>query len=83
MERNYFQDMLYIFQKNSQGITSDNWNLKYPALSNIEIKVSNSIIEQKKIATFLSNLDNLITLHQRKLEKLNELKKSMLDKMFI
>lgn len=58
------QDMLYIFQKNSQGITSDNWNLKYPALSNIEIKVSNSIIEQKKIATFLSNLDNLITLHQ-------------------
>ena len=60
------QDMLYIFQKNSQGITSDNWNLKYPALSNIEIKVSNSIIEQKKIATFLSNLDNLITLHQRK-----------------
>ena len=77
------QDMLYIFQKNSQGITSDNWNLKYPALSNIEIKVSNSIIEQKKIATFLSNLDNLITLHQRKLEKLNELKKSMLDKMFI
>ena len=60
------QDMLYIFQKNSQGITSDNWNLKYPALSNIEIKVSNSIIEQKKIATFLSNLDNLITLHQHK-----------------
>ena len=39
--------------------------------------------EQTKISSILSNIDNLITLHQRKLEKLNELKKSMLDKMFI
>ena len=60
------QDILYIFQKNSQGITSDNWNLKYPALSNIEIKVSSSIIEQKKIGELFTNIDNLITLHQRK-----------------
>ena len=77
------QDMLYIFQKNSQGITSDNWNLKYPALSNIEIKVSNSIIEQKKIGELFTNIDNLITLHQRKLDKLNNFKKSMLEKMFV
>ena len=76
------QDMLYIFQKNSQGITSDNWNLKYPALSNIEIKVSNSIIEQKKIGELFTNIDNLITLHQRKCEKLINVKKSLLEKMF-
>lgn len=41
-----------------------------------------SIEEQSKISKFFSNLDNLITLHQRKLEKLQNLKKAMLEKMF-
>jgi type I restriction enzyme, S subunit len=57
--------MIHIFQINSQGITSDNWNLKYPALSEIEIYISASLQEQKKIAEFFTNLDHLITLHQR------------------
>ena len=39
--------------------------------------------EQKKIGEFFSNLDNLITLHQRKYEKLMNIKKSMLEKMFV
>ena len=39
--------------------------------------------EQKIIGTYFRNLDNLITLHQRKLEKLKNIKKSMLEKMFI
>ena len=39
--------------------------------------------EQDKIGELFTNLDNLITLHQRKLEKLNNIKKSMLDKMFV
>ena len=39
--------------------------------------------EQFKISRLMSNLDNLITLHQRKLDKLNNFKKSMLEKMFI
>ena len=38
--------------------------------------------EQKKIGAFFQELDNLITLHQRKLEKLKILKKAMLEKMF-
>ena len=38
--------------------------------------------EQQKIASLYSNLDRLITLHQRKYEKLVNLKKAMLDKMF-
>ena len=38
--------------------------------------------EQKKIGEFLNQLDTLITLHQRKYEKLVNIKKSMLDKMF-
>ena len=41
-----------------------------------------SMLEQRKIANYFSNLDTLITLHQRKLEKLKILKKSMLEKMF-
>ena len=57
--------MIHTFQINSQGITSDNWNLKYPALSEIEIYISDSLQEQKKIAAFFTNLDHLITLHQR------------------
>ena len=38
--------------------------------------------EQKKIGAYFSSLDNLITLHQRKLEKLKNIKKSCLEKMF-
>ena len=38
--------------------------------------------EQSKIGAFFSKLDNLITLHQRKYEKLKNVKKSMLEKMF-
>ena len=39
--------------------------------------------EQQKISVYFKKLDNLITLHQRKLEKLKNIKKSMLEKMFI
>ena len=76
-------EMIHTFQVNSQGITSDNWNLKYPVLSKIEIFVSKDEQEQAKIAEYFENLDNLITLHQRKLELLKNVKKSLLEKMFI
>lgn len=75
--------MIHTFQINSQGITSDNWNLKYPALSEIEICISKSVAEQKQIAEFFANLDNLITLHQRKLELLKRLRNSLVDHCFI
>ena len=51
-------------------------------LNSYEFNVPN-FSEQKKIGTLFTNIDNLITLHQRKLEKLNNLKKSMLEKMFV
>ena len=41
-----------------------------------------SVPEQKRIGLFFENLDNLITLHQREYEKLHNIKKSMLEKMF-
>ena len=40
------------------------------------------IVEQQKIGSFFKQLDDTITLHQRKLEKLQELKKGYLQKMF-
>ena len=39
--------------------------------------------EQKRIGEFFTNIDKLITLHQRKLDKLKNIKKSMLDNMFV
>ena len=39
--------------------------------------------EQQRIGRFLRGIDNLITLHQRELEKLQNIKKSMLEKMFV
>ena len=44
---------------------------------------STSYEEQKAIGTFIEHLDNLITLHQRELEKLKNLKKACLEKMFV
>ena len=56
-------------------------NLSKNDLDNQEILVP-SIAEQQKIGTYFRTIDNLITLHQRKLERLKNVKKSMLDKMF-
>ena len=39
--------------------------------------------EQEKVGHFFRNIDNLITLHQRKLEKLQNIKKACLEKMFV
>jgi len=51
-------------------------------LNNLEVLLPSNV-EQKEIGSFFSNLDNLITLHQRKLEKLKNIKKSCLEKMFV
>ena len=42
-----------------------------------------SLNEQKQISKFLSSIDKLITLHQRKLDKLQDMKKGLLQKMFV
>ena len=58
------QQMIHLFQVHSQGITSDTWNLKYPAFSEIETTLP-KLAEQKKIASFFERIDSLVTLHQR------------------
>lgn len=49
---------------------------------NTEISLS-SVTEQKRIGKFFLELDTLLSLHQRKLEKLQNIKKSCLEKMFV
>lgn len=56
-------------------------NLYFEKLKDIEVSFP-SIPEQEKIAAYFSNLDHLITLHQRKCNQMKELKKYMLTKMF-
>ena len=51
-------------------------------VENMDVTISLSSLEQSKIGEFFSNLDNLITLHQRKLDKLGNIKKALLEKMF-
>ena len=56
--------------------------LTVPQLAKYDIYFPESLDEEKKIGTFFRNLDNLITLHQRKYDKFTNAKKSMLEKMF-
>ena len=62
------------------GDGRSNYNLKDYAKLVVPIP---QIKEQKKIAACIGNLNNLITLHQRELEKLKKLKKACLEKMFV
>ena len=57
-------------------------NLYFEKLKNIDVLYP-SLDEQERIATYFGKLDHLITLHQRKCEKLKELKKFMLQNMFV
>ena len=51
-------------------------------LKELRLTIPNSVEEQKKISTYFMKLDSLITLHQRKYDKLQNIKKYMLEKMF-
>ena len=64
----------------AQGISR--YNISKNKVMEIAVSLP-SLDEQKMIGQYFSQLDNLITLHQRKLEKLQNIKKSMLEKMFV
>ncbi len=76
-------DVIRLFKLNSQGLTSDNWNLKYPAFSRICVSYPESKEEQQAIATFFRSLDRKIALETARLEKLKQIKLACLDKMFV
>ena len=52
-------------------------------IGKVDIILPASVEEQSKIGSYFKNIDNLITLHQRKVDKLKTVKKSMLSKMFV
>ena len=58
-------------------------SIKVSQLVDVEYMLTTNEEEQKKIGSYFRHLDNLITLHQRELEKLQNIKKSMLEKMFV
>ena len=58
-----------------ESLNSDN-------IKNADVLIPD-VAEQEKIGEYFVNLDRLITLHQRELEKLQNIKKSMLEKMFV
>ena len=74
-------DLINKFRKNSQGLTSDTWNLKYPQISTIKIYLP-SLPEQQKIADFLSLVDARIEKQRRLVESLKKYKRGALSRIF-
>ena len=58
-------------------------NISADDFFDIDTTMPEDKVEQEKIGRLLKKLDTLITLHQRKLEKLQNIKKSCLEKMFV
>ena len=75
------KDFINAMVKWRQGVIYGQWRIHESDFLKIEITVP-SVEEQRKIGAYLDQLDNLITLHQRKYDKLTNVKKSMLEKMF-
>ena len=82
--------LFYLIQNdNFVKVVLDNCTgTSYPAINSnvlqcIDMYISISSNEQGKIGNIFQSLDHLITLHQSKLEKLQKIKKSMLESMFI
>ena len=72
-----FQNINWKSKDESTGVPS----LSKTTINNIEV-MTPTPAEQKKIGDYFTALDNLITLHQRKLDNLKNIKKSMLQKLF-
>lgn len=75
-------DMLNKFRRYSQGLTSDTWNLKFPVLKTISVKTTN-LQEQEKIVKLFKTLEDNSNLQRQKLERYKQLKKFLLQQMFI
>ena len=76
------KDFINAMVKWRQGVIYGQWRIHESDFLKIEITVP-SVEEQRKIGAYLDQLDNLITLHQRELEKLQSTKKALLEKMFV
>ena len=70
------------FRKNSQGLTSDTWNLKYPQIATIKIRLP-SISEQNKIAYLLTLINARIAAQRKLVELLKKHKRGVIEQIFM
>ena len=66
------------FRKNSQGLTSDTWNLKYPQIRPIRLYIP-SLQEQNKIASFIGTLEERIGKQRQLVDSLKKYKRGAVD----
>ena len=74
-------ELINKFRKNSQGLTSDTWNLKYPQIACIKINIP-SLDEQQKIADFLSLVDQRIEKQRQLVESLKKYKRGTFQHIY-
>ena len=77
-----YEPLVKTFQKFSQGLTSDTWNLKFPQFSEIKV-LCPSYDEQNLIATLLVSFELRIKLEEEKLEQINRMRASLNAQFFI
>ena len=75
------KDFIHEMVKWRQGVIYGQWRIHESDFLKIPLMVP-ILREQRKIGAFLDHLDRLLTLHQRKYDKLSKIKKSMLEKLF-
>ena len=66
-------------QSSGSKMPRADWKL----ISETEFEIPSNLAEQRIVGNYFMLLDSLISLHQRKLEKLRQIKKSMLERMFV
>ena len=69
------------FRKNSQGMTSDTWNLKYPQIETIKVCIP-SLAEQEQISDMLSALENRTTKQAQIVEAIKKYKRGLFEAVF-
>lgn len=69
------------FRKNSQGLTSDTWNLKYPQIRSIRLYIP-SLQEQHKISAFIGTLEERIGIQRQLVDSLKKYKRGLLSHLF-
>ena len=72
-----------IFDNAATGSLIEKRRVKYSTLQQLAFYMPNDLSEKAEIGKYMDTFDHLITLHQRELEKLQNIKKSMLEKMFV
>jgi type I restriction enzyme S subunit len=72
--------LMHLFQRYSQGLTSDTWNLKFRHFSKIKVRIP-MLLEQQKIATILSSADKEITTHKNQLTVLKQQKTALMQQL--